>query len=145
MTEQEIKEAIRGLLKSWMAGDVKKAASYYAEDALFTTPLGTFKGTIQIEKYITWVNRMTKDYRMTETGIGIIAQGDIGIIEYNLSGIASGMKWELPAICIYEFKDGKITNMRGVYNVLSRSQQTTKGMSRWVVNLIANKAKRGLR
>jgi len=145
MTDQEIKNAIRGFLKSLMAGDANSAASFFTGDALFTTSLGTFKGTAQIEKYITWVNKVTEDYRMTETGAGIITQGDVGVIEYRLSGVSRGMNWELPAICIYDFKNGKIANMRGVCNVLSRSQQTTKGISRWMVNLVANRATKGLR
>jgi ketosteroid isomerase-like protein len=144
MTDQQIKEAIRGFLKSWTSRDIKNAVTFFTEDALFCTPLGTFKGARQIEKYITWVNRITQDYKMTETGIGIITHGDIGVIEYNLSGTYSGKKWETPAICIYEFENGKIANMRGFYNVLSRSQQTTNGISRWLVNLVANRAKKGL-
>ena len=144
MNDQQIKDSIRGFLKSWTSGDMKNALSYFAEDALFTTPLGSFKGTKEIEKYIEWVNRVTQDYKMTETGIGIITQGDIGVIEYNLSGISRGMKWEVPGIAIYEFNNGKIANMRGVYNILSRSQQTTKGLSKWVVNRIIKGAHKGL-
>jgi len=145
LTDQQIKDAIRGFLKSWTAGDVKNALSFFTEDALFTTPLGAFKGKAQIEKYVTWVLNMTKNYKMTETGIGIVTRGDTGVIEYSLSGISRGMKWEIPGMCIYEFENGKIANMRGIYNILSRSQQTTKGISRWLVNLVANKAHKGLR
>ncbi len=145
MTDEQIKDAIRGFLKSWTAGDIKSALSFFAEDALFITPLGAFKGTKQIEKYITWVNRMTQDYKMTETGIGIMTRGDVGVIEYILSGISRGMKWELPGMAVYEFRNGKIANMRGIYNILSRSQQTTKGLSRWIVNLVVNGAQKGLR
>ena len=144
MTDQQIKDAIRGFLKSWTAGDAKSAVAFFAPNALFTTPIGTFKGAVQIEKYITWVNRVVKDYKMTEAGIGIITQGDVGVIEYNLSGVSRGLKWETPAMCIYAFENGKIANMRGFYNVLSRSQQTTKGISRWLVNLVANGARKGL-
>jgi ketosteroid isomerase-like protein len=143
MTDQQIKDAIRGFLKSWTSGDAKNALSFFAEDALFITPLGKFKGTAQIEKYITWVNRVTRDYQMTETGMGIITRGDIGVIEYNLSGISRGIKWETPAMCMYEFKNDKIVNVRGYYNVLSRSRQTTKGVSRWLVNLIENASRKG--
>ena len=144
MTDQQIKDAIRGFLKSWTAGDTKQALSFFAEDGVLVGPAGTFKGTAQIEKYLTWVNRMTKDFKVTETGIGIITQGDTGVIEYNLSGISRGMKWKLPGIAIYEFKNGKIANMRGVYDILSRSQQTTKGLSKWIVNLVVNGARKGL-
>ncbi len=145
MTDQQIKDAIRDFLKSRTAGDVKRALSFLAEDAVWIVPQGTFKGTAQIEKYITWVNRMNKDYKVIETGIGIITQGDTGVIEHNLSGIYNGMKWESPTVCIYELKNGKIASMRAFYNVLSQAQQSTKGISRWVVNAVVNGSQKGLK
>jgi ketosteroid isomerase-like protein len=48
MTDQEIKDAIRGFIKSWAAGDVKNALSFFAEDGVWKGPQGTFKGTSQI-------------------------------------------------------------------------------------------------
>jgi len=146
MTEQEIKDAARKFLKSWTTGDIKQAASFFADDAVFIVPRGTFKGTAQIEKYITWVNRGTKDYKITETGIGIITQGDTTVDEHKLSGTSNGMKWELPAVCIYEFKNGKIANMRGFYDLLSQVQQSTKGMfAKWRVNTVVNGSQKGLK
>jgi ketosteroid isomerase-like protein len=146
MTDQQIKDAIRGFLKSMTAGDIKKALSFVAEDAVWIAPQGTFKGTAQIEKLITWVNKYNKDNKVTETGIGIITQGDTGVIEHNLSGIYNGMKWESPAVCIYEFKNGKIANMRGFYDVLAQAQQAAKGMfARWAVNAVVNGSQKGLR
>lgn len=145
MTEQQVKDAIRGFLKAWTGRDVKAALSFFAEDAVMMTPLGTFGGISQIERYLAGVINMTEDYRMTETGMGIVTRGDIGVIENTLSGIYQGMKWETPAMCMYQFKNGKIANMRAYYDVLSRSQQTTKGISRWMVNLIVSGTRRGLR
>jgi len=145
MTEQEIRDSIHGFFKAWTTGDTKHALSFFAEDAVFIVPRGTFKGSAQIEKYITWVYRMTQDYRFTETGIGIIAQGDTAVDEHILSGIANGMKWELPGVCIYEFKNGKIANMRGFYNVLSQLQQMAKGVvAKWMVNTVVNASQKGL-
>ena len=57
MTDQQIKDAIRSFLKAWTAGDTKQALSFFAEDAVCIVPPGTFKGTAQIEKYITWVTK----------------------------------------------------------------------------------------
>ena len=97
MTDQQIKDAIRGFLKSCVAGDTKQALSLFTEDAVWVSPQGTFKGIAQIEKFLTWVNGITKDYKITETGIGIITQGDTGVIEHNLSGTFKGKKWAMPA------------------------------------------------
>ena len=146
MTEQEIKDSIRGFFKAWTTGDTKQALSFFVEDAVFTVPRGTFKGTAQIEKYLTWVNKGTRDYKVTEAGIGIITQGATAADEHRLSGTSNGMKWEIPAVCIYEFKNGKIANMRGFYNLLSQVQQSTKGMfAKWLVNTVVNGAQNGLR
>ena len=146
MIEQEIKDAIRGFFKAWTTGDTKQALSFFAEDAVCIFPRGTFKGIAQIEKYLTWVNRGIKDYKFTETGIGIITQGDTAVDEHKLSGTSNGIKWELPAVCIYEFKNGKIANMRGFYNVLSQLQQTAKGMlAKWMVNTVENASRKGLK
>ena len=146
MTDQQIKDAIRSFLKAWATGDTKQALSFFAEDAVCIGPPGTFKGTAQIEKYLTWVNRGTRDYKVTETGIGIITQGATAADEHRLSGTSNGMKWEIPAVCIYEFKNGKIANMRGFYDLLSQVQQSTKGMfAKWIVNTVVNRAQKGLR
>jgi ketosteroid isomerase-like protein len=146
MTDQQIKDAIRSFLKSSTAGDVKSALSFFADDAVWVAPQGTFKGTAQIEKLMTWINKMNKDNKVTETGIGIITQGDTGVIEHNLSGIYNGMKWESPTVCIYEFKNGKIAKIRAFYDVLSQAQQASKGMfAKWAVNAVVNGSQKGLR
>lgn len=145
MTDQQIKDAIRGFLKSMTAGDGKGALSFFAEDAVWVSPQGTFKGIAQIEKLLTWMNRVNKDNKVTETGVGIITQGETGVIEHKLSGIYNGTKWETPAVCIYDFKNGKIANVRAFMDSLSQAQQATKGVSRWVVNLVVNRALKGLR
>jgi len=146
MKEQEMKDSIRGFFKAWMAGDTKQALSFFADDAVFIVPRGTFKGTAQIEKYLAWVNRGTRDYEVNEAGIGIIIQGDMAVDEHRLSGISNGVKWEVPAVCIYEFKNGKIANMRGFYDLLSQVQQSTKGMfAKWRVNTVVNGSQKGLK
>ena len=144
MTDQQIKDTIRGFRKAWMAGDVKNALSFLADDAVWIGPPGTFKGPTQIEKLLTWILKMNKDYKTTETGIGIITQGDMGVVETKLSGIYNGLKWETPAVMIYEFKNEKIASMRAFYDQLSQAQQGTKGIAKWVVNMVVNGSRKGL-
>ena len=145
MTEQEIKDAIRGFLKSWTAGDTKQALSFFAADAVWIGPQGTFKGTAQIEKFLTWVTGMVKDYKITETGIGVVTQGDTGVIEHNLFGIYNGMKTVQPAVCIYDFQNGKIANVRVFQDRLTVAQQAAKGIAKWMVNMIVNATQKGLK
>ncbi len=143
MTDPQIKDTIRGFIKSLNAGDTKQAFTFLADDAEWVTPQGTFKGTAQIEKALTWLNKM--ENKVTETGMGVITQGDTGVIEHKLSGTYNGMKYESPSVCIYEFKNGKIASMRAFYDVLSQAQQLTKGISGWVVNMVVNSSRKGLK
>jgi ketosteroid isomerase-like protein len=85
MTDEHIKNSIRGFFKAWTTGDIKQALSFFDEDALFVVLRGTFRGTAQIEKYLMWVYRGTEDYKATETGIGIITLGNTAVLEHKLS------------------------------------------------------------
>ena len=144
MTEQQIKDTIRGYIKSWTAGDLKQALLFFAADAVWTNPNGIFKGTAQIEKYLNWVNNLVKDYKITEIGIGIVVQENKAAIEHYLSGTINGMKSNLLGMCTYEFKDGKIANLKTCYDRLEQAQQATKGINKWVVNMVVNGAQKGL-
>lgn len=145
MTDQQIADSIRGFLKAWTAGDTKQALSFLADDAVLIGPTGTYKGLAQIEKNIKWVIDMTNDYKITENGIGIVTQGDTGIIEHTISGTTNGKKWEAPALCVYEFKNGKISNIRSFYDALGQAQQAAKGVGKWMVDMVANSAQKGLK
>ena len=144
MTEQEIKDAAHSFLKAWTTGDTKQALSFFADDAVWITPNGTFKDKENIERYLTWVNSTTEDYQITETGVGMIVQGDTLIVEHDLSGTTNGMKWVLPAVCIDEFKNGKVVKSRSYFDVLSQAQQVTNGIPKWMVNMVVNASRKGL-
>jgi ketosteroid isomerase-like protein len=145
MTEQQMKDASNGFEQAWMEGDTKQALSFFAEDAVWIAPNGTFKGKAQIEKYLIWVNKVVKNYRITETGIGIVVQGDVVIAEHILSGTIDGMKFESPAVCIDEFKNGKIVNLRTYFDRLAQSQQVAKGVfAKFGVNAVVNGVQKGL-
>ncbi len=146
MSEEQIKSAIRGFIKSMTVGDSKQAISFLADDVVWVTPYGTFKGKPAVVKYLAWVNKIVKDYRVNENGIGIITQGDTGIIEHNLLGVTNAKKWEIPAMCIYEFKEEKIQNMRAFFDRASQAKQAAKGViAKWAVNAVVNATEKGLR
>lgn len=146
MSEEQIKSAIRGFIKSTMAGDLKQALSFLAEDAVWAGPNMILRGAQEIKNYLERLNKVAKDYKVTENGIGIIVQGNTGVIEHNLAGTTDGMKWEVPAMCIYEFKGEKIQNIRTFFDRLSQAKQAARGLiARWMVRTIANATEKRLR
>ena len=146
MSDEQIKEAIRGFLKSIMDGDVTKSLSFLAQEVVWVTPQGTFKGSLAAQKYLIWMKQITKDSKVTETGIGILVQGNNAVIEHNLGGTYEGKGWEIPAMCIYEFRDGKIQNMRSFYDTLAQARQVVKGgIPKMAVNSVVKATVKGLR
>lgn len=146
MSEEKIKSVMHDFLKTLAERDVEKALSFCTEDAAWVTPEGTFKGKGELKRYVTWLNQNTPDLKITETGIGIMAQGNNGVYEHVLSGTFEGTKWEMLAMCAYEFSDEKIQNIRTVYDRLWMAKQVVKGMlAKKAVNSIINATEKGLR
>jgi ketosteroid isomerase-like protein len=146
MAEEKIEGLMRSFLKAVVEKDVDKAVSLCAEDAVWVNPIGTFKGRDELKRYITWLNQSIPDMKVTETGIGIMARGNTGVYEHVLSGTFDGMKWEVLAICVYEFSGEKVKNIRTVYDRLLLAKQATKGMlAKKAVNSIIENMSKGLR
>ena len=145
MTEQQIKDAIRNFLKAWTSGKIKEVLSLFTDDSTWVTPQGTFKGPSQIEKYANWIYENNKEFKIVENGIGIIVQGDKAVIEHEVSGVMNGMKWVSPATCAWEFKGDNIATVRTFYDVLGQAQQAAKGVSKWMVNMVVNASRKGLK
>jgi uncharacterized protein (TIGR02246 family) len=128
MSDEQMKESIRAFVKAMAAGDSKGAASLLAPDAVWTGPGGVFKGAGQIVAYTERIKKAVADYKITENGMGIVVQGNTGVIEHSIAGVTDGKKWEVPATCIYEFKGDKIQNLRTFYDRLSQAQQVAGGL-----------------
>jgi limonene-1,2-epoxide hydrolase len=145
MSEEQVKSNIRAFLAALQAKDTDKALSLVTEDSVWETPNGTFKGKAGIKRYITWTDKMTPDFKVTESGMGVISQGNIGVIEHTLSGTYEGKKWQQPAICIYEFDGDKIKNMRTFSDRLDLANQVARGpLARGAVTAIINAMQEGL-
>ena len=146
MSDEQIKAAIRGFIKSMIDGDVTKSLSFLAQDVVWVAPQGTFKGSAEVQKYLTWMKQVAKDYKITENGIGILVQGNNAAIEHNIAATTNNMKWEIPALCVYEFKDDKIQNIRSFYDRLAQASQVVKGViPKMAVNSVVKATVKGLR
>ena len=145
MSVEKIKTIMRKFRTALESKDVDKIISFFTDDAEWYAPEGAFKGKEQIIRYVRWNKEITPDLKMTEVGIKIVAEGDVGVYEHILSGTSNDMQWNTLGLCIYEFTGDKIKSIRSVYDRLSIAKQVSKGMmARTAVNGILKTMEKGL-
>lgn len=145
MPEEKIASLMRDFVKTLEKRDVEKAFSYFTEDGGWTTPDGTFKGKEQLRRYLTHATQSIRDMTITETGNGIIVQGNKAFYEHVIAGTIEGKRVQGLAICAYEFVDDKIKEIRTVEDRLLTAKQAAKGwLAKWIVNSIVKQAEKGL-
>ena len=146
MAEAKIESIMRDYVKALSEKDIDKALSFCTDDAMWVTPLGTFKGKEELRHYLTWMAQSMPDLLITETGIGIVVHGSKAVYEHTLSGTSQGMRWEVLAMCAYEFSGDKIQNLRTVFDRLSLAKQVAQGwMAKKAVSSIIENMQKGLR
>jgi len=146
MSDEKIAGIMRSLSSSLEKKDLETALSFFTEDATWVTPDGTFKGKENIRRYLKWEFDTVQDEKVTESGNGIIVQGNKSFYEHVITSTVEGKKNEFLAMCAYEFSDDKIKHVRTVYDRLSVAKQLAKGwLARWIVNSVANPFEKRLR
>ncbi len=140
MTNEEIANIMRDFVQTWAKGDVEKALSFFSEDVVYVNPNGTFKGKDEVRRVLSAVAESMQDMTVTETGNGIIVEGNKAFFEHIIAATVQGQRAEVLAMCAYEFSDGKIKEVRSVFDRLSMAQQAAKGwLPKMLVNLIVKK------
>jgi ketosteroid isomerase-like protein len=144
MAEDKTK-IIGDFLKAFQDKELDKALSFVTEDATWVAPHGTFKGKDELKHYMAWSNQTTPDMKVTYCGINILAQGDKAACEHILSGTIEGKKWEVPALCSYEFSGNKIKHITTVFDRLVLAKQVATGfMAKRGVDAIISAMEKGL-
>ena len=137
---------MREFVKTMAAGDAEKTVSYLTEDAVSVTPYGAYKGKEAIKQNVLAMARNMKDMKVTEAGNGVMVQGDKGFFEHVLSGTFQGKKFEMLAMCAYEFSGDKIKNVRSVYDRLLTAKQVVKGWPATpIVNMVVRQTEKAVK
>ena len=146
MSEERLESVIRGFAEAFTQGDIQKTLSFLAEDAVWVTPEGTFKGKEEIRRFITWAAQTSPQKKFRDAGIEITVSGNRAVHEHILEAVTSqGMRFETPAICVYEFIDEKIQKHRALYDRLSVGEQVASGwIEKQVFRSILNSWEKGL-
>ena len=135
MAKEEIANIMRDFVQTMAKGDVEKTLSFFTEDGVFVTPNGTFKGKDELRRHLSAEAESIQNMRVTETGNGIIVEGNKAFFEHIIAGTVQGKRAEVLAMCAYEFSDGKIKETRSVFDRLSQAQQAAKG---WLPKMLVN-------
>jgi len=145
MAKEEIIRIMRNFKDAYNKKDLEESLSFFTEDADWVNPDGVFKGKEEIKNYFKWVFETVPDQKVIESGVKIIAEEDRAVYEHILEGSYEGMKYQILALCIYEFKGDKIQHVRSAYDRLSLAKQATKGkIAKTAVNSIINRMEKGL-
>ena len=147
MSKMNIETLIRNFLDAYMKLDVDGTLSFFAENAVWQTPEGVFKGKEEMKRLLTWAFKLMRQIKFRDAGIGLVVKDNKAVYEYMIEAVTSeGMKYETPGVCTYEISDGKIKQHRVLYDRLSIAKQAAKGaVSKRVINSVLNAMEKGLR
>ena len=143
MAEEKIANIMREFVKTMETGDVEKGLSLVTEDVEWVTPNGTFKGKGEVRRLLS--AEPMQGSTVTETGNGIIVEGNKAFFEHVIASTFRGRKAEVLAMCAYEFKGDKIQKVRVVMDRLLMAQQATGGLPKMMVNLIVKQSEKMFR
>jgi ketosteroid isomerase-like protein len=151
MSEEEIAGIASDFAEAFVNRDVEKMLSFFAEDAVWVSPVGTFKGKDGLRRVLTWDTQISPTVKARRSGIGLMVKGNKVVDESISECEYEGKKVEVPGITVFEFNDGKIQHIRLFYDKLSIIKQVTMqytGVTGWfakkIVNYIVRKAEEGL-
>ena len=146
MSKENIENTMRDFIKALYATkDIEKALSLCTEDADWVTPQGTFRGKEEFKRYLKWMLDISPDMACTDSGVGIIVNGNKAVYEHLVSGTIQGMQCQVPVMCAYEFSNGRIQHIRTVLDRLGMVKQAAKGwLPKIMVNSIVKQTEKGL-
>jgi limonene-1,2-epoxide hydrolase len=138
MAEAEMANIMREFVNSMRTGDIEKALSYVTDDVDWLSPNGVFRGKDELRRMLS--SESMQNVTATETGNGIIAQGNKAFFEHILEATYRGRKARWLAMCAYEFQGDKIQHIRATFDRLSLAQQVTSGLPRMLINQVIKQA-----
>lgn len=145
MAEGKRKNIVREFLAAFEKRDMEKALAYLTDDATWVTPAAKYEGKDVVRRYLAWEFETVPSLTINETGAGLMVQGNQALIEHTLAGTIRGEPCEWLGMCAYEFRDGKIQEVRGVFDRMTLLQQSATGwLESKIVNAVASQTESGL-
>jgi ketosteroid isomerase-like protein len=151
VSENGLEGVVRGFGEAFVARDVERMLSFFADDAVWVSPVGTFKGKDGLRRVLTWDTQISPWVKARRFGIDIMVKGNKAVSESVSESAYEEKKFEMTSITVFEFRGDKIQHIRLYYDKLSITKQVVmqyRGVSGWfakrLVNLIVGRAEKGL-
>ena len=88
----ELHGIIQNIFEAFNKRDLTKMLSFFADDAIFNRPEGTFKGKEEIRRYYTWQFSNNSEQRLTEKDL--IVEGNKAVVELVSEGTSVRVQQE---------------------------------------------------
>jgi steroid delta-isomerase-like uncharacterized protein len=141
-----LESIIRNILEAFNKRDLTRMISFFADDATFIRPEGTFRGKEEIKRYYTWSFSNYSELNLREEGF--VVEGNKAVLEFVSEGTSnrSGRrKQKLPGMTVFEFRDGKVQQVHDYYDRLLIAQQLANGwLEKKIIKAVANRMGKGL-
>jgi len=151
ISEKKKESIIRDFWDAYDERNVEKMLTFFAEDAVWFSPVGTFKGKEGLRRVLTWDTQIMPTSKSSSSCIGIMVKGNKAVSEGISEGDYEGKKFEEPGITVFVFSNDKIQHIRLFYNKLSMVKQVAMqytGIIGWfarrIVNYIVKSGEKGL-
>jgi len=146
VSEEKLQGLVRDFLEVFFKPDVEGAMALLTDDVVWSAPQGTFRGKNEVKRYIQWLADTNVDASYEVVGMGIMASGNTAVVEHDLTATFDGKRWKTPGVCIYEFEDDKITQVRTLMDRLAIADQAAKGFfAPMFVRMVVKGTEKGLR
>ena len=147
LESRELHSIIQNIFEAFNKRDLTKMLSFFADDAIFNRPEGTFKGKEEIRRYYTWQLSNYSEQRLTEKDF--IVEGNKAVVELVSEGTSvrgGNKKQRIQALTLFEFRNGKVQQVNDYYNQLLVAQQLANGwFEKTIIDAVVNRFHKGLR
>ena len=138
---------IQNILEAFNEKDLTRMLSFFADDAVFVRPEGTFKGKEEIKRFYTWNFSNYLEIKLTEKDF--VVEGNKAVVELLSEGTSArggNKKQRMQVLTLFEFRDGKVQRVDDYYDRLLIAQQLANGwFEKTIINGVLNRMSKGLR
>ena len=152
MSEKKIERVVNAFREAFDERNVEKMLALFAQNAVWVSPVGTFKGKEGLRRVLTWDTQVSPTVKNKRCGIGIMVKGNKAVAESISEGWYEGKRYKIRGIVAFEFAGDRIQHIRLFYDKLSVIKQVAmqyKGITGWftkkLVNAIVKRGEKGLR
>jgi ketosteroid isomerase-like protein len=138
-----IEEVVERYCDAFDRRDVEAALQLFTDDAVLVwAPKRAFAGKDGVRQALEWDISLSPTARTQASGVGVLAKGNVAVMESVVHESAEGIAYECPVVTVFEFsEDLKIRRLRSYYDKLGIMHQVGNkypGIKGWALKKLIN-------